>query len=77
MSWEEKVGKVIGKLAHSAQQAANTDRAGKRYKRHRPYRLPEEADALVKCLGDRDRVRGERACKEIMEGLRRAQAEID
>lgn len=77
MAWEEKVHKVIGKLAAQAYKQTNYDRQGHKYKKHRPYRLPEEADSLVKCLGDKDRVRGEHTCKEIMEGLRRSREEID
>lgn len=78
MSWEKKVDRVIAALAQQAYREANYARRGrKKAKRHRPYRLPEEADRLVKCLGDRDRKRGERTCKEIMEGLRRRGAKID
>ena len=77
MSWESKVERVIGKLSYAAWDAANHDRSGHRYKRHRPYRLPEEADELVKTLGMRDRRAAEIKAKEIMEGLRRAGLEID
>jgi hypothetical protein len=77
MSWEAKVHRVIARLAATAHRQSNTDRAGKRYKRHRPYRLPEAAEQLVRCLGDRDRSRGERACKATMEQLRREGVKID
>ena len=75
--WEDKVERVIGKLSFAAWAHANHDRSGKRYKKHRPYSLPEEAAELVSCLGDRDRHRAEVRAKEIMEGLRRAGMEID
>jgi hypothetical protein len=77
MSWEDKVQRVIGKLSADAYRRANTDRAGNKYRRHRPYRIPEEAETLVKCLGDRDRTRGEKLCKATMEQLRRAGVRID
>ena len=77
MGWEEKVQRVIGKLSAEAYRRANTDRTGKKFKRHRPYRIPEEAEALVKCLGDHNRARGEEACKTMMEQLRRQGVEID
>ncbi len=77
MSWESKVQRVIGKLSYVAWDAANHDASGRRYKRHRPYRMPAEADELVKILGMQDRRVAERKAKEIMEGLRRAGLEID
>jgi len=77
MSWRAKVERVIGKLSAQAYRATNTSPSGSKYKRHHPYRIPEEAQELVACLGDRDQVRGERTCKTIMEGLRRRRADID
>ena len=76
-SWENKVERVIGKLSYAAWYDANHDNAGRRYKKHHPYRLPEEAVELTECLGDHNRSRAERRAKEIMEGLRRADVDID
>lgn len=77
MSWENKVERVIAKLSYASWYKANHDRAGRRYKKHRPYRLPEEASELVATLGDHNRRRAEIRAKEIMEGFRRAGADID
>lgn len=76
-TWESKVQQVIGVLAATAYKKANYNKQGRKYKKHRPYRIPEEADQLVQCLGDRNRKRGEITCKRIMEGLRQAQVPID
>lgn len=75
--WEAKVERVIGQLSAQAYRAANTDPSGRRYKRHHPYRVPEEAERLVQLLGSRDRKAAEIEAKEIMEGLRRSGAAID
>lgn len=78
MSWEDKVSRVIGKLSNQAYRQVNYDKQGrKKFKKDRPYHIPDEANQIVKCLGDKDRERGERTCKEIMEGLRRSGAQID
>jgi hypothetical protein len=76
-TWENKVEKVIGRMAQAAWHQANHDKTGKKYKKHRPYRLPEEAEELVKILGMHDRKRAEMKAKEIMEGLRRSGVAID
>lgn len=75
--WEKKVESVIGRLSHIAWHQANHDKLGNRYKRHHPYRIPEEAQELVKCLGMHDRRAAEIRAKEIMWGLRDSQVPID
>jgi hypothetical protein len=76
-TWEHKVDAVIGRLSRAAWYQANHDKQGNRYKRHHPYRIPSEAEALVTCLGMRDRRAAEISAKEIMMGLRQAQVSID
>ena len=76
-NWEAKVERVIGKFAYASWHQANHDRSGRRYKRHRPYSIPDEARRLVEILGLRDRTAAERAAKSYMEGLRRLGFNID
>lgn len=75
--WHAKVHRVIAQMARKSYEQTNTNAAGERYKRHRPYSLPDEANQLVGHLGDRDQVRGERGAKEVMEGMRRRGMVID
>ena len=76
-TWENKVEEVIGKLNHIAWFQANHDKQGKRFKKHRPYRVPEEAQRLVECLGMHDRREAEIQAKEYMELLRIRRLPID
>ena len=64
-TWENKVEEVIGKLNHIAWFQANHDKQGKRFKKHRPYRVPEEAQRLVECLGMHDRREAEIQAQRI------------
>lgn len=73
MTWQAKVNRVIAQLSHAAWRAANHDKHGRRYARHRPYRIPQEASDLVEALGRDD----ETDAKAIMESLRRAGKRID
>ena len=76
-TWENKVQSVIGKLSQVAYAQTNLDPSGKRYKTHRPYRLPDEANDLVQILGLHDRKDAEHRAKAYMEGLRRRGLKID
>ena len=69
-TWEIKVEEVIGKLNRLACYQANHDKQGKRYKKHHHYRVPEEVQRLVECLGMHDRREAEIQAKEYMELLR-------
>lgn len=68
--WEDKVNKVIARLAYQEWYRSNHDRQGRQYKRHRTYTIPEEANELVKALGMKDRKQAETLAKGIMEGMR-------
>jgi hypothetical protein len=76
-AWVGKVERVIAKMAYVEWYKMNHAKNGQRYLKHRSYRMPEDAEELVKCLGMKDRALAEVRAKEIMEGLRRAQVEID
>lgn len=69
MDWREKANRRIQELARGSWRAANTlhsgPRKGQLRKRHRPYTIPAEADALVEALGDHDEQRGELRAKRI------------
>ena len=69
-TWENKVEEVIGKLSRIAWYQANHDKQGKQYKKHRPYRVPEEASLLVTYLGMHDRKEAENLAKSYMHLLR-------
>ena len=60
-SWRTKADRIIGELSFQAWHAANHDKAGRRYKKHRPYTIPLMADRLVECLSASD----ELAAKQI------------
>lgn len=49
-AWEAKAHRIISHLAKKAHEDANP----KRGKKHKPYRLPDLACALVTALGDND-----------------------
>jgi hypothetical protein len=76
-TWENKIEEVIGKLSYTAWFQANHNKQGKRFKKHRPYRVPEEAQYLVECLGLHDRRKSEILAKEYMELLRIRRLSID
>ena len=76
-TWEDKVKDVIGKLCCVSYRQANFNKQGKKYKKHRPYSIPEEAQVLVKCLGMHDSRKAEIAAKEYMEELRLHRVPID
>jgi hypothetical protein len=54
--WEEKANRIIGTLCLESWRKANHDKNGKRYKRHVPYSVPEDAQTLVDCLKTGDEV---------------------
>jgi len=66
-TWENKVEEVIGRLSRAAWYQANHDKSGKRFKKHRPYTIPDEAKRLVEILGMHDRREAEIQAKECME----------
>lgn len=76
-TWENKVERVISLFAQQAYRDANFDKHGKKYKRPRPYRMPEEAEKLVQVLGMHDRKKAEIKAKEMMELLRIQGHKID
>ena len=54
MAWREKAQRLIGEACMAAYLKANTKPDGTRYKKHRPYSVPEHAQALVDALGAND-----------------------
>lgn len=52
--WREKASRVIGQLCRDAWYKLNHDKHGKRFKRHRPYTVPDDAQTLVDCLNKND-----------------------
>lgn len=65
-TWQDKVHARIAALCLASYLKANTRKDGKRYARHVPYSVPEEAQALVECLGKDDE---ERAKSIMLYGL--------
>lgn len=57
MSWQNKVSRVIQALCQESYDSAQTSKSGKRYKKHHPYTIPTEAEALVNCLDTNDEER--------------------
>ncbi len=57
LPWRQKAHVIIAKLNLDAWHKANHDKNGKRYKRHRPYTPPEDAQTLVDCLNKNDEER--------------------
>ena len=53
--WELKAHRVIASLCHASWYEANHIR-GKKKRTHVPYRVPQDAETLVKCLADGDEV---------------------
>lgn len=45
------------RLSRESWYKMNHDKHGKRYKRHRPYTIPADAEELVDCLGEDDEQR--------------------
>lgn len=64
-AWETKAHATIARLCFAAWDKAQQKRGGGRYRRHRPYAIPAEADALVKALGMHDRREAEETCKAL------------
>jgi hypothetical protein len=54
--WKQKANRVIGELCHAAWLKANTDKNGKRYKKHHQYAVPEDAETLLKAVKENDEV---------------------
>jgi hypothetical protein len=55
--WRRKAHTIIESLAWQSYQQTNYDRSGRKYKKHRPYRLPMVAEVLVECLNTNDEIR--------------------
>ncbi len=49
-----KAHRIIGVLCMASYVQANTRKDGGRYKKHRPYSVPEEAEELIDCLNRDD-----------------------
>lgn len=62
MSWREKAERLIAEACLVAYREANTKPDGARYREHRPYRVPEHAQALLDALNADD----EEKAKAIM-----------
>lgn len=65
VSWRDKASQIIAELSYTAWYHANHSKAGKRYKAHRPYTIPELAEELVACLAENDLERAELRAKQI------------
>ncbi|RJQ30278.1 hypothetical protein C4565_00405 [Candidatus Parcubacteria bacterium] len=52
--WEEKANKIIASMCRGSWYMSNHDKHGRRFKRHRPYTVPPDAQLLVECLGKGD-----------------------
>ena len=61
-TWRDKVHDRIRTLCNEAWRNKNIRPDGRRYKKHRPYQVPAEAQALVEALGRDD----EELCKSIL-----------
>ena len=55
--WVVKAHEVISKLCLQAYVEANTRPNGMKYKKYRPYTVPEEAQELTKCIAEDDELR--------------------
>ncbi len=49
-----KAHRIIGVLCMASYVKANTRKNGRRYKKHRPYSVPEEAQDIIDCLNRDD-----------------------
>ena len=49
-AWKEKTHRVIQRLSVKSYNQSNIKKNGKRYKKHRPYSIPEDAQELIECL---------------------------
>ena len=54
MSWEERAKTVVGKLCKEEFARVNTKKNGQRYKKHRPYVIPETAQSIINALNSND-----------------------
>lgn len=52
--WRDKANRIIGELCLSSYLQANTRPDGTRYRKHRPYRVPDDAEMLIRCLAESD-----------------------
>jgi hypothetical protein len=64
-TWRDKADRTIAELCMAAFKAANTKRDGSRYKKHRPYSVPEKAAELANLLGWKDQKAAEIRAKQI------------
>ena len=64
-TWRDKANNEIASMCMAAYLQANTKKDGSRYKKHRPYAIPELAQQLVDCLGNHDQKAGEIRAKQI------------
>ena len=53
-AWKDKASQVIAEMSMAAYLAANTRPNGGRYRKHRQYRIPDDARMLVECLARDD-----------------------
>lgn len=62
MAWREKAERLIAEACLEAYRKTNTKPDGTRYRKHRPYAVPEHAQALLEALNADD----EQKAKSIM-----------
>lgn len=60
MAWQDNVKKVIAEDCRQAYLEAQTDKKGGRYKKYRPYIVPETSRALVNALNNNDEAEAKR-----------------
>ena len=56
-AWEKKAHRIISIVCKQSYKQTNTRKNGKKYKKHRPYHVPQLAKDLIKCLEDQDEER--------------------
>lgn len=57
LPWEQKAHRIIQNLCRESYNQSNTSASGKKYKKHRPYSVPELAEDLIECLANQDEER--------------------
>lgn len=54
MSWRHKAERIIAAECFESWRRMNHSKSGRRYKKHRPYRVPERSERLLACLNTND-----------------------
>ena len=53
-TWQDKAHRIIAALCLESYSKTNTKKDGGKYKTHRPYIVPQEAEILIECLNTND-----------------------